>query len=163
MKEIKPGMSIMLLRHYYTKEQDGQARKWGWQREQIFVIVRQGWFPNISCIWNNIVEDELQDSLIWFIFINTQNIERFSNGCREANTEVITPTNHNTSKQRDEPIRIPSNYLKLAQSAGLVWFLFLVVVCLKNRRNIFWRVITIGRYLKTALMKVNCVFIHHSG
>jgi len=53
-------------------------------------------------------------------FINTRNIERFSNGCREANTEVITRTNHNTSKQRDEPIRIPSNYLKLAQSAGLV-------------------------------------------
>ena len=33
-------------------------------------------------------------------------IERFSNDCRKINTKVITLTNHNRSKQRDEPIRI---------------------------------------------------------
>ena len=37
---------------------------------------------------------------------------------RKTKTKAITPTNHNWSKQRDEPIRIPSNYLWLAQSAG---------------------------------------------
>ena len=36
-------------------------------------------------------------------------IERFSNDCRKTITNVITPTNHNRSKQRGEPIRIPSN------------------------------------------------------
>ena len=38
-------------------------------------------------------------------------IERFSNDCRKTKTKTITPTNHNRSKQRDEPITIPSNYL----------------------------------------------------
>ena len=33
--------------------------------------------------------------------------ERFSNDNRETNSKVITPTNHNRSKQRDEPIRSP--------------------------------------------------------
>ena len=33
---------------------------------------------------------------------------------------VITPTNHNRSKQRYEPIRISSNYLQLAQSEGKI-------------------------------------------
>ena len=36
---------------------------------------------------------------------------RFSNDCRKTNNNVITPTNQNRSKQRDQPIRIPSNYL----------------------------------------------------
>ena len=47
-------------------------------------------------------------------------IERFSNDCCKTNTEAITPTNHNSSKQQDAPIRIPSNYLQLAQSAGKI-------------------------------------------
>ena len=38
-------------------------------------------------------------------------IERFSNYFRKTKTKAITPTNHNKSKQRDEPITIPSNYL----------------------------------------------------
>ena len=38
--------------------------------------------------------------------------------CRKTNTKVITPAKHNTSKQRDEPIRIPRNCLQLTQSAG---------------------------------------------
>ena len=33
-------------------------------------------------------------------------LERFSKVCRKTNTKVIAPTNHNGSKQRDEPIRI---------------------------------------------------------
>ena len=37
-------------------------------------------------------------------------IKRLSNDCRKTrNTKVITPTNDNRSKQRDEPIRIPTN------------------------------------------------------
>ena len=32
-------------------------------------------------------------------------------------SDMTTPTNHNKSKQRDEPIRIPSYYLLLAQSS----------------------------------------------
>ena len=36
--------------------------------------------------------------------------ERFSNDCRETKIKIITPTNQNGSQQRDEPIRIPSNY-----------------------------------------------------
>ena len=32
------------------------------------------------------------------------------NDCRKTNTTAISPTNHNRSKQRDEPIRILSNY-----------------------------------------------------
>ena len=31
-------------------------------------------------------------------------IERFLNVCRKVNTNVITPTNHNRSKQCDDPI-----------------------------------------------------------
>ena len=59
-------------------------------------------------------------------------LERFSNDCRKTKTKVITPTNYDRGKQRDEPITIPSNYLKLAQSAGKItrtwrycfWFCF---------------------------------------
>ena len=36
----------------------------------------------------------------------------------KTNSKVSTPTNHNRSKERDEPIRIRSNYLRLAQRAG---------------------------------------------
>ena len=42
---------------------------------------------------------------------NFQEIGRVSNYCRKTKTKAITPTNHNRSKQRDEPITIPSNYL----------------------------------------------------
>ena len=75
-----------------------------------------------------------------------------------------TPTNHNRNKERDEPITIPSNYLKLAQSAGKItrtwrdWFWF----CFSSAEN--WResfkpitkchVITFGSHLKTALLKL---------
>ena len=37
-------------------------------------------------------------------------IKRFSND-EKTNSKVASPTYHNSSKQRDEPIRIPSNYL----------------------------------------------------
>ena len=55
----------------------------------------------------------LQRDLV--IFAESENhmlcIERFSNDCRKTKTKAITPTNHNRSRQRDEPITIPSNYL----------------------------------------------------
>ena len=62
-------------------------------------------------------------------------IERFSNDCRKTKTKAITLTNHNRSRQRDEPITIPSNYPQLAQSAGKItrtwcdwfWFCFSLV------------------------------------
>ena len=58
------------------------------------------------------------------------------------NTKVITLSNQNGSKQRDQLIRIPSNYLKLSQSAGKIvlsrsdwlWFCFSLVK--KLARNI---------------------------
>ena len=31
--------------------------------------------------------------------------------CRKSNIKVVTPTNHNRRKQRDDPIRIPSKCL----------------------------------------------------
>ena len=39
------------------------------------------------------------------IAISFQSIERFSNDLYQTNREAITLTNHNRSKQRDEPIR----------------------------------------------------------
>ena len=45
---------------------------------------------------------------------------------KKATTKVINPTLYNRGKQRAEPIRIPSNYLYLAQKAGIMdefWFL----------------------------------------
>ena len=38
-------------------------------------------------------------------------LEQFSNDCRKTKTKAITLTNHNRSRQRDEPITIPSNFL----------------------------------------------------
>ena len=58
-------------------------------------------------------------------------------GLQMTSTKVNTPTNHNSSKQRNEAIGIPWNYLKLAQTAGKIartrcdWF------WLKNWREIF--------------------------
>ena len=46
-----------------------------------------------------------------FQVIKDSELERFSNDCRKTKTKAITPTNHNRSRQRDEPITIPSNYL----------------------------------------------------
>ena len=59
---------------------------------------------------------------------------------RKTNTKVMTPANHNSSKQRDEPIRIPRNYLQLAQSAGKLRVqdvIGLGFALLKNWREIF--------------------------
>ena len=74
-------------------------------------------------------------------------LERFSSGCRKTNAKLIAPTNHNRSKQRDEPIRIPSNYLQLAQSAGKIRARVQRAVCfafafhwLKKWREIFKRI-----------------------
>ena len=41
----------------------------------------------------------------------TVKIERFSSDCQKTKTKAITPTNHNTNKQRREPIPVYSNYL----------------------------------------------------
>ena len=71
------------------------------------------------------------DSL-WF---TSSFLERVSNDTKSS-TKVITSTNHNRSKQRDEPIRIPSNNLQIAAlKRGKIartrcdwfWFYFLLV------------------------------------
>ena len=49
-------------------------------------------------------------------------IERFSND------KVITLTKHSNPKQRDELIRIPRNYTSLAQSAGKITRIRLVIL-----------------------------------
>ena len=80
-------------------------------------------------------EQEAMAILEWTKPINTSIIERFSNDCRKTKTKVITLTNHNRNKQRHEPIRIPSDYLKLARSAAKItrtwcdwfWFCFSLV------------------------------------
>ena len=61
-------------------------------------------------------------------------IERFSHDWRITNTKtIISPTNYNKSKQRDEPIRISRNWMYLAQSAGKIartrcnWFSFSLI------------------------------------
>ena len=48
-------------------------------------------------VWNKKI-------LAWAIEI----LKRFSFECRNTKTKVITLTNHNTRKQRNEPIRIRS-------------------------------------------------------
>ena len=67
--------------------------------------------------------------VLWPSFVNVWvgtvlqvhiSLERFSNDCRKTKIKAITPTNHDRGKQRDEPITVPSNYLKLAQSAGKI-------------------------------------------
>ena len=42
--------------------------------------------------------------------MNVQYKEQFSNDCWKSSAKVTTATNHNRSKQRDKPIKIPSNY-----------------------------------------------------
>ena len=62
-------------------------------------------------------------------------IEKFSNDRRKTNIKVITQTNHNRSKQRDEPIRIPSNnFLVTCPKGGKnrVYEMRLVVVSLSH-------------------------------
>ena len=50
--------------------------------------------------------------LCYFSFSNKgTDIERFSNDCRKTKNKAITPTSHNRSRQRHEPITILSNYL----------------------------------------------------
>ena len=52
---------------------------------------------------------KLNRSIVDVIGLRFCSIERFSNDCRKTKTKAITPTNHNRSRQRDEPITIPSN------------------------------------------------------
>ena len=56
---------------------------------------------------------------------------------------LMTATNHNRSKQHNEPITIPSNYLYLAQSAGKImhtwcdWFWFCLSL-VEKLALVFW-------------------------
>ena len=46
-------------------------------------------------------------------------LEQFLNDCRKTNTKVITPTNHNISKQWDEPIGIPSELVTFSKRGNI--------------------------------------------
>ena len=43
-------------------------------------------------------------------YVTHVTLERFSFECRKTKTKVITLTNHDKGKQRNEPIRIQSKY-----------------------------------------------------
>ena len=45
-------------------------------------------------------------------------LERFSIKYRKTKTKVITLANHRGHRQSSEPIKTPSNYMKLRKSAG---------------------------------------------
>ena len=99
----------------------------------------------------------------------SRRLERFSNDRRKTKTKAITPTNHNRSRQRDEPITIPSNTcnsLKAREKSrvhGAIGFGFgfgFDSHWLKNWRDSFKpitkrsncnHVITFDSHLKTAL------------
>ena len=78
-------------------------------------------------------------SLLWERFLAGKKIlERFSNR-RKTSAKVITPTNHNRRKQRDEPIRMCRNVTCLSAGkivptrCNLVWFCFSLVEKLARR------------------------------
>ena len=101
----------------------------------------------------------------FFVFYITC-IERFSNDCQKTKTKVSTPTNHNRSRQRDEPITILAitcNSLKAREKSrvqGVIGFGF-ASHWLKNWHESFEpitkcsncnHVITFDSHLKTALL-----------
>ena len=63
---------------------------------------------------------------------NLPPLEWFSFECRKTKTKVITLANHIGHRQYIEPIKTPSNYIRLMQSAGKymrarhnwLWFYF---------------------------------------
>jgi len=59
---------------------------------------------------------------------NAFNIEWFSNDCQKPNTKVITATNHNRSKQHNEPIKIACNLLKCRKNCVVQLVLDLLLV-----------------------------------
>ena len=60
-------------------------------------------------IFENFLKEYGACGHVWIAW--TLMIKRFSNDSRKTNGKVISPTYHNSSKQRSEPIRIPSIYL----------------------------------------------------
>ena len=77
-------------------------------------------------------------------------------------TKAVTPTNHNRSRPRDEPITIPSNHREKSRVRGAIGFGF-ASHWLKNWRESFKpitkrssrnHVITLDSHLKTALCGV---------
>ena len=48
---------------------------------------------------------------IQIISVSEKRRTRFSNDCRKTKTKAITPTDHNRSRERPEPITIPGNHL----------------------------------------------------
>ena len=109
-------------------------------------------------------------------------IERFSNDCRKTKTKAITPTNHNRSRQRNEPITIAITCSSLkarekSRAHGAIGFGF-ASHWLKNWRESFKpitkrsnrnHVITFDIHLKTALKSssgsraIASYFTRHNG
>ena len=94
--------------------------------------------------------------------INTSILERFSNDCRKTKIKAITPTNHNRSRQRDEPITITCNSLKAREKSRVhgansfdfasrwwkTWRKSFKPITKRSNRN---HVITFDSHLKIAL------------
>ena len=53
-------------------------------------------------------KEEQIKSITQVVQIHVWLLEQFSFECRKSKTKLITLTNHNTRKQRNEPIRIRS-------------------------------------------------------
>ena len=66
---------------------------------------------NLLALLMHIQVSEARNLIRKLTIIAIMYLERFSNDCRKTKTKAIAPTNHNRSRQRDEPITIPSNYL----------------------------------------------------
>ena len=97
-------------------------------------------------------------------YIDFRHIERFSNDCIKPKTKAITPTNHDRGKQRDEPITIPCNYMKLEQSARKItrtwrdWFWFCFSLAKKTGASLLSQslsaAIAITQLLSTVIWKL---------
>ena len=82
--------------------------------EQISEKINLGFGDDLNCIFN---DDNAEKLVLRIRIMNNDDGKyqdvcyRFSNDCRKTKTKAITPANHSRSKQRDEPITTPTNYL----------------------------------------------------
>ena len=123
------------------------------------ILFNQWQLPLLSSISKN------NCLLLLFVLLLLLLLERFSNDCRKTKTKAITPTNHDRSRQRDEPITITCNSLEAREKSrvhGAIGFGF-DFHWLKNWRDSFKpitkrsnrnHVITFDGHLKTALLLI---------
>ena len=106
IKIFPSGGAVVLIHHPKVSRSLGDHKSWS---DIAPVCSFKEWLVNLT--------RRIRTVPIYLFLINhnfrniSSHIERFSNDCRKTKTKAITPTKHNRSKQRDEPITIPSNYL----------------------------------------------------